>query len=295
MRKKDNKERKSPQGKPYSEVEHIVNSREQYLFSKEWKPDGNPSALLFICHGVAEHCLRYDDIAKRYNDLGILVFAHDHIGHGQSEGDRVHLTDFMHYVEDVIQHVTEKQKLYPDIPVFIYGHSMGGAITIRAMMEKPTLFRGAVLSGPAVIPSPETATTTRVFIARILGRIYPQCPIGKLDDSFICRDKEVIKSYQNDPLVYHGYMKAKWGLCTLSCLQYIQAHLNTIEWPFLILHGDEDKLCSLEGSQVLYDRAASTDKTIKVYKGAYHQLHHEPEGVGEQSVDEMVNWVKERM
>ncbi|XP_064633081.1 monoglyceride lipase-like isoform X2 [Lineus longissimus] len=265
MRKKDNKERKSPQGKPYSEVEHIVNSREQYLFSKEWKPDGNPSALLFICHGVAEHCLRYDDIAKRYNDLGILVFAHDHIGHGQSEGDRVHLTDFMHYVEDVIQHVTEKQKLYPDIPVFIYGHSMGGAITIRAMMEKPTLFRGAVLSGPAVIPSPETATTTR------------------------------IKSYQNDPLVYHGYMKAKWGLCTLSCLQYIQAHLNTIEWPFLILHGDEDKLCSLEGSQVLYDRAASTDKTIKVYKGAYHQLHHEPEGVGEQSVDEMVNWVKERM
>jgi hypothetical protein len=74
----------------------------------------------------------------------------------------------------------------------------------------------------------------------------------------------LISQFTSIDIIVAFSLSLRWGLCTLSCLQYIQEHIDTVEWPFIVLHGDADKLCALEGSQMLYDRAASTDKTIKV-------------------------------
>nr|XP_023475628.1 monoglyceride lipase isoform X6 [Equus caballus] len=119
-------------------------------------------ALIFVSHGAGEHCGRYDELAQMLVGLGLLVFAHDHVGHGQSEGERMVVSDFHVFVRDVLQHVDIMQKDYPGIPVFLLGHSMGGAIVILTAAERPGHFSGMVLISPLVLANPESATTFKV-------------------------------------------------------------------------------------------------------------------------------------
>ncbi|XP_044611136.1 monoglyceride lipase isoform X5 [Equus asinus] len=154
--------RQTPQKIPYRDLPHLVNADGLYLFCKYWKPTGTPKALIFVSHGAGEHCGRYDELAQMLVGLGLLVFAHDHVGHGQSEGERMVVSDFHVFVRDVLQHVDIMQKDYPGIPVFLLGHSMGGAIVILTAAERPGHFSGMVLISPLVLANPESATTFKV-------------------------------------------------------------------------------------------------------------------------------------
>uniref|UniRef100_A0A8C8YWR8 Monoglyceride lipase n=1 Tax=Prolemur simus TaxID=1328070 RepID=A0A8C8YWR8_PROSS len=116
--------RRTPQNVPYQNLPHLINADGQYLFCRYWKPTATPKALIFVSHGAAEHCGRYDELARMLTGLDLLVFAHDHVGHGQSEGERMVVSDFHVFVRDVLQHVDLMQKDHPGLPVFLLGHSM---------------------------------------------------------------------------------------------------------------------------------------------------------------------------
>ncbi|XP_065790114.1 monoglyceride lipase isoform X3 [Muntiacus reevesi] len=150
--------RLTPQNVPYQDLPHLVNADGQYLFCRYWKPSGAPRALVFVSHGAGEHCGRYDELAQMLVGLGLLVFAHDHVGHGQSEGERMVVSDFHVFIRDVLQHVDAVQKDHPGLPVFLLGHSMGGAISILTAAERPGHFSGMVLISPLVVANPDSAT-----------------------------------------------------------------------------------------------------------------------------------------
>lgn len=165
--------RRTPQNVPYQDLPHLVNADGQYLFCRYWKPSGTPKALIFVSHGAGEHCGRYDELAQMLKGLDMLVFAHDHVGHGQSEGERMVVSDFQVFVRDVLQHVDTIQKDYPEVPVFLLGHSMGGAISILVAAERPTYFSGMVLISPLVLANPESASTLKVLAAKLLNFVLP--------------------------------------------------------------------------------------------------------------------------
>ncbi|VTJ86880.1 Hypothetical predicted protein [Marmota monax] len=154
--------RRTPKSIPYQDLPHLVNADGQHLFCRYWKPSGTPRALMFVSHGAGEHCGRYDELAQMLMGLDILVFAHDHVGHGQSEGERMVVSDFHVFVRDVLQHMDVMQKDYPSLPVFLLGHSMGGAIVILTAAERPGHFSGMVLISPLVLANPESASTFKV-------------------------------------------------------------------------------------------------------------------------------------
>ncbi|XP_042818253.1 monoglyceride lipase isoform X5 [Panthera tigris] len=181
--------RQTPQSVPYQDLPHLVNADGQYLFCRYWKPTGTPKALIFMSHGAGEHCGRYDELAQMLVGLELLVFAHDHVGHGQSEGERMVVSDFHVFIRDVLQHVDIMQKDYPGLPVFLLGHSMGGAITILTAAERPGLFSGMVLISPLVLASPESATTFKVFAAKVLNLVLPNMSLGPIDSSMLSRNK----------------------------------------------------------------------------------------------------------
>ncbi|XP_030658031.1 monoglyceride lipase isoform X5 [Nomascus leucogenys] len=162
--------RRTPQSIPYQDLPHLVNADGQYLFCRYWKPTGTPKALIFVSHGAGEHCGRYEELARMLMGLDLLVFAHDHVGHGQSEGERMVVSDFHVFVRDVLQHVDSMQKDYPGLPVFLLGHSMGGAIAILTAAERPGHFAGMVLISPLVLANPESATTFKDY-SRILKHL----------------------------------------------------------------------------------------------------------------------------
>ncbi|TKC45758.1 hypothetical protein EI555_019725 [Monodon monoceros] len=181
--------RRTPQSVPYQDLPHLVNADGQYLFCRYWKPSGTPRALVFVSHGAGEHCGRYDELARMLVGLELLVFAHDHVGHGQSEGERMVVSDFQVFIRDVLQHVDVVQKDHPGLPIFLLGHSMGGAITILTAAERPGHFSGMVLISPLVLANPESATTFKVLAVKVLNLVLPNVSLGRIDSSTLSRNK----------------------------------------------------------------------------------------------------------
>ncbi|XP_068196918.1 monoglyceride lipase isoform X2 [Antennarius striatus] len=287
--------RRSPQGVPYSDLQHIVNPDGLHLFCRYWEPSGPPRALVLIVHGAGEHCGPYDEIAQRLRDLSLLVFAHDHVGHGQSEGDRMNVRDFQVYIRDGLQHVDLMKSRHPDLPVFIVGHSMGGAIAILVACERPADFAGVVLIAPMVQMNPESATPFKVFLAKVLNHMLPSLTLGSIDSKWVSRDQKQVEAYDADELNFHGGMRVSFGMQLMGAAARIEREIPSISWPFLLLHGDADKLTDIRGSMMMYKNAASTDKKIQVYEGGYHALHHDLPEVAESVLNEVTGWITERL
>nr|XP_057940767.1 monoglyceride lipase isoform X1 [Doryrhamphus excisus] len=288
--------RRSPQGVPYSDLQHIVNADGLHLFCRYWEPTGPPRALVFIAHGAGEHCGPYDEIAETLKEeMSLLVFAHDHVGHGQSEGDRMNIKDFQVYIRDSLQHIDLMRSRHPDLPVFIVGHSMGGAISILVACERPTDFAGVVLIAPMVQMNPDSATPFKVFLAKILNHMLPSLTLGSIESKWVSRDKKQVEAYDTDELNFHGGLRISFGMQLMGAAARIERAITSVSWPFLLLHGDADKLCDIRGSKMMFEKAPSSDKKLKVYEGGYHALHHDLPDVVESVLKEVTSWIRERL
>ncbi|CAH1784426.1 unnamed protein product [Owenia fusiformis] len=273
------------------ETEYFINAIGKRIFFNSWKPEKEPRALVQIVHGAAEHCLQYNDLANLLVAKDILVFGHDHVGHGQSDGDRVHVDTFHTYIDDVIKLASDLKMKYPNIPLILIGHSMGGLVGTMTILERPDLYQGTVLIAAALQSNPETATPMRIWAAKILAYFFPQMGIATIDPNCISRDPDVVKKYTEDPLNYHGPLKARWAVGMIKAIADVEQKMADIEMPLLILHGTEDKLCNISGSKRLHEVAKSTDKTLKIYEGFYHQIHKEVGEGGPMVRQEIVDWV----
>lgn len=287
--------RRTPQNVPYQDLPHLVNADGQYLFCRYWKPSGTPKALIFVSHGAGEHCGRYDELAQMLKGLDMLVFAHDHVGHGQSEGERMVVSDFQVFVRDVLQHVDTIQKDYPDVPIFLLGHSMGGAISILVAAERPTYFAGMVLISPLVLANPESASTLKVLAAKLLNFVLPNLTLGRIDSSVLSRNKSEVDLYDSDPLVCRAGLKVCFGIQLLNAVSRVERAMPRLTLPFLLLQGSADRLCDSKGAYLLMESSRSQDKTLKMYEGAYHVLHKELPEVTNSVLHEINTWVSHRI
>ncbi|PNJ36946.1 monoglyceride lipase isoform X1 [Pongo abelii] len=286
--------RRTPQSIPYQDLPHLVNADGQYLFCRYWKPTGTPKALIFVSHGAGEHCGRYEELARMLMGLDLLVFAHDHVGHGQSEGERMVVSDFHIFVRDVLQHVDSMQKDYPGLPVFLLGHSMGGAVAILTAAERPGHFAGMVLISPLVLANPESATTFKVLAAKVLNLVLPNLSLGPIDSSVLSRNKTEVDIYNSDPLICRAGLKVCFGIQLLNAVSRVERALPKLTVPFLLLQGSADRLCDSKGAYLLMELAKSQDKTLKIYEGAYHVLHKELPEVTNSVFHEINMWVSQR-
>ncbi|XP_062574299.1 monoglyceride lipase-like [Saccostrea cucullata] len=277
-----------------NDTNFIKTKDDKKIFCKHWFSEEKPKALIFLCHGLGEHCLWYDDLAEALVNIGFYVFAHDHVGHGQSEGTHNHVNDFSEYTSVIFQHCDEVKVKHPDLQLFIFGHSMGGAITLLAATSQPSLFQGVITSGPAIMATPGLFVSIKVFLGKILSRVIPMFKIANLQSEQISRDKEQVKRYEDDPMV-HPYIRVKWGAAWIECTKKLEERMGSIEFPFLALHGDADALCDVQGSRMLYEKAKSKDKDLKVYPGFYHSLLLEPEEDRKRVQTDILDWLKQRI
>uniref|UniRef100_A0A669P1J0 Monoglyceride lipase n=1 Tax=Phasianus colchicus TaxID=9054 RepID=A0A669P1J0_PHACC len=217
------------------------------------------------------------------------------VGHGQSEGDRMVVSDFHIFIRDSLQHIDLMKKDHPGLPILILGHSMGGAISILTASERPSDFSGMLLISPLVVASPEVATPIKVFAAKVLNLVLPNLSLGSIDPNAISRNKKEMESYTSDPLVYHGGMKVSFVIQLMNAITRIERALPKLTLPILVLHGSSDKLCDIKGSYLLMDTVQSQDKTLKVYEEAYHALHKELPEVTASVFTEILTWVGQKV
>ncbi|XP_078730950.1 monoglyceride lipase-like isoform X2 [Lampetra fluviatilis] len=242
------------------EESHIVNFDNHRLYCRYYSParQQEPRALVFVSHGLGEHCGRYDEVARMLVQHNVLVFAHDHVGHGRSEGERVSEARLGVYVRDCLQHVRLGRTRHPERPCFLLGHSM-------------------------------------MYMARIMNSMWPRCPVGSVNTAWLSRDSNEVQAYESDPLVHHGRVSVAMGLGLSETSARVRWLAPSVRWPFLLLQGGVDRLCDPEGARLFYDLAPSQDKTLRWYQDAYHVLHKELAEVKEAVLKEIESWVLARL
>ena len=101
-----------------------------------------------------------------------------------------------------------------------------------------------------------------------------------------------MEKYRNDPLVYHGKLKAKWAVAMLNAADFFAQHFSEITIPLLLVHGDADQLVNIASSQFGYDTASSADKTFEVFKDGFHELFNDLER--DRFLSLLVKWLDQR-
>lgn len=266
--------------------------RNMEIYHQGWLPTKSVKAVILVVHGMGEHCGRYMNVVNHFVPLGYAVYALDHIGHGKSEGGRELVRTFDDYTDTLeifYNMVTEWQ---PGKPIFILGHSMGGAIASYYLLDHHEDFNGAVISAPAVKVG-ESISAATISMAKLLSKIAPKMGLLALDVNAISRDPEVVEAYANDPLVFHGKTPARLGAEVLSAMLRITAEADKITLPFIVVQGSEDQLVDPSGAEMLFDLASSEDKTLKIYDGLYHEVFNEPEH--EMVLSDVENWLEAKL
>ena len=262
------------------------------LLQQSWLPLKGPSkAVVIIVHGLKDHSDRYAAVAEKLAQNSYSVYAYDLRGHGDSEGQRVWVDQFDQYISDLEIFYDLVRQENPNQPIYLFGHSMGGAIVTTFALQQSRPVAGLILSAPALKVG-EDINGFLIVMTKIFGSITPSLAVLDLKDESFSRDPAVVQALKNDSLIYHGKGPARTAKELLKAIAFIQEKKADVKVPFLALHGDRDVLTNPQGSQELYMQAASTDKTLKIYPGLYHDLLHEPEK--DQVYQDILAWLNQR-
>ncbi len=246
------------------------------LFRQVWRPVAKPKGVLVLVHGLKDHGARYASLAEMLALQGFIVHAADLRGHGRSGGERVRIDVFDEYLTDLGTLFRLVRAEDPGLPVFLMGHSMGGAIATLYSLDNQTQLQGLVLSAPA-LKITDDVSGFLIGVTKFMSALFPGAAVFGLDEEKFSRDPKVIADMRADPLVYQPKGAARTAAELLKALASIQERQGEMALPLLVMHGDKDEITNPDGSKGLIAKAKSKDKTLKIYGGMFHDLLHEPE------------------
>ena len=268
-----------------------VNADGLKIFRQGWGDAKSAKAVFVLVHGLKDHSDRYDELARALVEKGVAVRAYDQRGHGRSEGRRGWVDRFDDYLDDLDSFLDSVREEFPGKPVFLFGHSMGGAVvTLYTLTYRPKI-AGLLLSGAALDVPPVLAD-----IVKVAGKIplLDDSPIFTLKAKDFSRLPDVVKDVEGaDPLVYPKNHTARLGSNVVRAVRRIRKQMDQLQVPVLAMHGSADKVTPPHGSRDLIEAAASKDKMLKIYDGFFHDITHD---VGsERVVQDIVKWVSDRV
>jgi acylglycerol lipase len=270
----------------------MIASDAMCLRSFEWQTAQTPvRGVVVITHGIRDHAARYQRFADQLTKQGFAVFAHDLRGHAHSGGERQRFDSMARVVEDTDMLVNEAKRRYPTLPIYVFGHSLGGLVTTEYALDHGNKLSGVILSG-AALKRPHSVSGFSAAIARIVASVAPSLKVVQVDDSEFSRDKAVMAALAIDPLVTRDKLPAATAAASLNAIADVQQRMGQMKLPLLVMYGTADSVNPIEGSQAFVQAAASTDKTLKTYPGVYHDMMNEPER--DQIAADVIAWLLAR-
>lgn len=250
------------------------NAQDISLFAAHWSCE-KPRAVIALVHGQGEHIGRYGHLADWFNRHRIAVLGFDQQGHGRSAGKRGHASGLDAMLDDIGQLLEETRSRYPGIPVFLYGHSMGGGLVLNYLTRRSPNVAGVVATAPWIRLAFE-APAFKVLAGYLLKWFAPTITLPtELAVHFISRDEAVVRAYQNDPLV-HGQISGPAGIAILEAGKWLDKWEGKLDVPLLLQHGSGDKITSSTATG-RFAKRVSGDVTFKEWPGLYHEIHNEKE------------------
>ncbi len=263
---------------------------------------GDPIGVVQIAHGLAEHAARYERFALALNQAGFLVYAVDHRGHGRTSRDSLGdfgEAGFSGLIADVAQYGSALAADHPELPLFLFGHSMGSFAAQAVIAEHSAQYAGVVLSG----------TSAMDVLAAGMADADPDAPAGleafnvgfeyRTGYEWLSRDESEVDAYVADP--WCGFdlpdetvpmlFEPAARLADPEVLAGIRSDL-----PILITSGTADPLAGggalIEVLAQRYRDAGIADVSVKLYPDARHEILNETNR--DEVTTDLVDWLKSR-
>ncbi|RPD57939.1 lysophospholipase [Lentinus tigrinus ALCF2SS1-7] len=266
-------------------------------------------AVVIHCHGFAEYIARYEWAHGVYASRGITVFAFDQRGFGltaldlknKSKDSKYGKTSWHDQFADIEWWLKYMKDQYPTLPVFLMGHSMGGALCLGFVTrpspppaeESVKLVSGVVATSPLIL-----LTNPPLRIARFLGmlasHILPTLVIpAPVNPDNLSHDKEMNAANARDPLCpQKGSVKGVHDMLTGGEQMLWNDYKNwNSDVPVLIVHGTADQVTSSSASKEFCDKISAKDKEYLPIEDGYHELVNESNGMKEKFVDDCISWI----
>lgn len=254
---------------------------------------GQPRGAVLLTHGFGEYASRYvtgySGLIPALTEAGFTVYAYDQRGHGESAGRRA-VVD----VEDLVaDHFRAREALRGlGVPLFAFGHSMGGLVTAASAARDPRGLSGVLLSSPALLVGEDQSPLLK-RAAPLLARVLPALPVTELDPAATSRLPEAVQAYRADPRNYHGKVPALSAATMLRTSGALWPDYARWTLPTLVVHGTEDRLADVRGSQRFVQSVASPDLTYHEVAGGFHELLNDEGAAGVRDV--LLNWLIQRV
>lgn len=233
---------------------------------------GAARGSILLTHGMGEHSGRYAHVVRHLTAAGLRVLTWDLRGHGRSEGRRGDIRDYSLLIDDLLE-VWSLASSGPR-PHFLYGHSLGGQITLNfAVRHKPDA-AGLIITSPwlrlAFVPP-----RWKVSLARIAAHVWPSFTQNTdVVPTRLSRDLDFLMALPDPHLVHHRMSARMYQALTAGA---IRAGRDAIElpYPILLVHGGHDPVTSVSATKQFFRALRSQDKSLVIVPKALHETHND--------------------
>ena len=261
------------------------------LHLQSWEPDARPRAVVVLVHGLGEHIARYAAVAADLVRAEFAVVGFDLRGHGRSGGRRGHTPSYAALLDDLGSVLELAGDRHPRRSVFLYGHSLGGALAINYAMRRSSKLVGVIASAP-LLKAMVSASPLRIALSRILEPLLPTyTERWDAKPADLSMDSSVGDAYARDPLV-HDFISARMYRAGTQAGMWALEHAAEFPLPLLLMHGTGDRVTSFEASME-FARRLGKKCTLKLWEGAYHELHNDLERP--RVLRTMILWMNRRL
>lgn len=275
------------------------------LVVERWTPPSAPKFVVAIVHGSGEHVGRYATMAREFGELGGYVFGLDHRGQGASGGARGHVASFDDYAADLALLMQHEVAESPpgagpdDIPWFIFGHSMGGLITLTYLLRHADSvpLRGAIISSP-LLGLAMKVNPFKLMLGKVAGALMPRLSLpSDIPPEYICRDPDEVARYAADER-RSMVVSAGWFSAMNRAIASVDAEVASIVTPLLWYIGTADKICDHTQSARVFAMLADdeeNDQVLRTFEGYFHELHNEPADDRAKVIEMIHAWIEARI
>lgn len=260
------------------------------LFGQSWNPVKSRGVVVLV-HGMGEHSGRYaHQVVPALTTAGFTVFATDHFGHGQSIGKRGVCPGYEAVLDSVEMTLERASGTFPDLPVFLYGHSMGGNAVLGYCMTRNPQINGVISTSPFLKMAFE-APAWKLTIGKVLSNLLPTVTLPSgLNPEHISRDPEAVQAYREDPL-NHDRVCPNFVFPFLQKAQWMIGNPGELEIPALLCHGTGDEITSHHATVELGGNLK--EGTLQLFEGGYHELHNDYDS--EHLLQTIINWLDQNL
>ncbi len=231
-----------------------------------------PKHIVVLVHGLGEHSHRYlDGIIPTLVEQANAVFIFDNYGHGRSGGKRGHCPSYKALMDVMAAVIARAKSHFPDIPILLYGHSMGGNLALNYGLRFGGI-AGLMITSP-YLRLAFSPPRWKMKLGKSLLRFWPSftLPSG-LDPEGISRIPEEVKKYREDPLI-HDLVSPMFSFPIMDAGEWVLANASALSQPLLLMHGMSDPIIDFNASKILANKAPNV--TFIPFEGGYHELQHD--------------------